>query len=232
MEKIIKELLSNPYFECEFSRDFCFKHRIHAPLIVNYTPGNSKLYLVTGENATGKSFFIKSLVSLLKDKKIKTYHAGLIHRAGDHENGFTEHEYSLIPEVVASSGENTSILLTNGLEGSKAIKDKHVILLDEPSLGFSAGYQIAIADYVLKYMEKVPDSLFGLMIVEHSPLIISGLANANPTHIRFGDCKSLEQVIGDPYHYSTGDLKKLRGKSKKIRYSITRVLERIKKINS
>ena len=162
---------------------------------------------------------------------IKKYHMGIISRTSSLYEEGSEHFFNIPPEEVASTGENTSILLTNGLEGSLKEKEPHVIFLDEPGFGLSLGFQKVVAEYIVEYTKKSSEKLIGLMVIAHNIEIISEIAKTKPNHVRFGDERTLDEVLNKPYNLTKEDLLNLRTKSEETRHAIANIEEEIKTYN-
>ncbi|HIG92760.1 TPA: hypothetical protein HA242_05880 [Candidatus Woesearchaeota archaeon] len=178
MEKVVRQLLDLEYFK--------------SVLPVQYTPGLSALLLLTGENASGKSFFVRLMAAyvhfrletepILVDMSLRT--ESDIKRAlvfGDEERD--------------STGNISLKSVINGIKTSKGRQNAHYLMYDEPEIGLSDGYQMALGNYVAKFMDELPAKIKGLVIATHSKYVARPLVPYNPNHIRFGDTLTLEQWL-------------------------------------
>ncbi|MFA6073402.1 MAG: hypothetical protein WC758_04780 [Candidatus Woesearchaeota archaeon] len=225
IEKYIEIVLSHPVFKSSYSEKNCKLLGVEPVLETTFFKTTSKLCLVTGESATGKSYFIKELTKYLSSENVLVYHSGMVHRTGDPEKGFMEHLGSLILEDMASTGENSTILLLKGIKSNYA--KEHVIIFDEPALGLSQGYMFAVSDAIKEYVQKKNNSLLGVVVCEHNEKIISNLLKLNPNHLRFGDEKDLDEVLSNSQNYDVKDLLNLPEKGAKLRRQISEIEQRI-----
>jgi len=232
MKEIINWALQQPFFDNPLSDESRKNLKIKSPLYVNFQENDSKLYVITGENATGKSYFIKTITAMSKQNNIKPYHMGMISRSSGLYDEGGEHFWSIVPEEVASTGENSALLLLNGLEGIFKHDTKSVILLDEPTFGFSIGYQKVIADYIANFSVNIPLHLQGLIVCAHDYILLSKLSEIPHNHLRFGDDRTLKQVLNEPYKYTIKDIKDLPSQAEKTRHQIAIVEDKIKKYNA
>ena len=61
--------------------------------------------------------------------------------------------------------------------------------------------------------------------------IISEIAKTKPNHVRFGDERTLDEVLNKPYNLTKEDLLNLRTKSEETRHAIANIEEEIKTYN-
>jgi ABC-type dipeptide/oligopeptide/nickel transport system ATPase component len=231
MKEIINWALQQPFFDNPLSEKSRNDLNIKSPLHVSFQEKDSKLYIITGENATGKSYFIKTITAMSKQNDIKPYRIGMISRSSGLYGEGGEHFWSIVPEEVASTGENSALLLLNGLEGIFKHNTKSAILLDEPTFGFSIGYQKVIADYIANFSTNMPAHLQGLFVCAHDYILLSKLSEIPHNHLRFGDDRTLKEVLNEPYDYTIRNLKSLPDKAEKTRHQIKVVEDKIKAYN-
>lgn len=154
-------------------------------------PGNpgTRILLVTGENAGGKSLvcrFIAQHVARMAadaETKVEFMRIGMelrsapgIHRA-----------FIFGDEGIDSTGRNTVKSVLGALRTSAARETPHVVCLDEPDIGLSEGYQAAVGETLARYGADLPDTAVGLVVVTHSRPIASRLLELRPHCIRVGD---------------------------------------------
>ncbi len=159
----------------------------------------------------------------LLEEKIPLFHAGMVHRNASYADRFSEHYFSLPPEDMSSTGENSIHLVLQGLEGAQQQPPGHTILLDEPLLGISESYHLAFAQFLSEYAQT---SLGSIILVEHSSIALQEIAKDTPNHIRFGDQLSLtEALVRSPKNRK--ELLQLPEKSESTRKKINNIREKI-----
>lgn len=227
MKELIEEALAQPYFDTQYSQENQRKLDVQAPLQAKYDEKHPQVCVCTGENATGKSFFVNTIRYLARKEHTHIFHAGMVHRGASYASSFSEHYWSLPPEEIASTGENSTILMMQGLEGAKDIEKPHIILFDEPTLGLSSSYHNVVGKYIKSFVEQGADQLKGVIVVEHSISCLQSLLEVEPSHLRFGDEKTLDEVVHSQTQFTIDDLKALPFKSEETRRKIVNIKEKI-----
>ena len=59
MSEALETVLSQPFFDNPLSKKSQALIKVDAPIKVSYQKSDSNIFLLTGENASGKSYFIK-----------------------------------------------------------------------------------------------------------------------------------------------------------------------------
>lgn len=183
MNDMIDFILMHPFFKNELSEKYANAMNVDPPLYVNFQKADSSLYVITGPNASGKSFFVKQIKAYASQKNIKQYHMGLLSRTASLYEAHSEHFWSLVPEDIASTGENSSVLLLNGIEGFSKQNEETIILLDEPALGLSTEYKQVVANYLVEFSQRTSKKLKGLFVCSHDHQILSALEEITHNHI-------------------------------------------------
>jgi hypothetical protein len=167
------------------------------PIFLHIEPSpdpNCRLVLITGDNASGKSFLarlMKQAVNQFWDwesmgismaHRMKGYMASLFY--GD--------------ESRHSTGVNSLRMVNNAL---KNLVDRHeskrlnMMSWDEPDIGLAESYQWAMGDMIAKTYREMPESTRVMMVVTHSKPIAHVLSWLKPIHVRVGDTTSLQEFI-------------------------------------
>lgn len=150
-------------------------------------PGESRLVLITGDNATGKSFLRRLITSALRQENIECMH---LSQQGRSESGI-QRAFLYGDEECQSTGYISSYGIRKGIQTCQGRTNKHVLWLDEPDLGLSdeyaAGAGIEIKDFIL----KIPELTFCVFLVTHSKAMVKELLPCKPWHLRLGGCLEL-----------------------------------------
>ena len=164
-------------------------------ITINLTKGGKyPIVVMTGENATGKSFFRRLLqVSFKKHGNIECIH--LSQEARTKGGCFSAFIYG--DENWESTGQITGRTVVTGVNTCNNRDTKHTIIWDEPDLGLSDEYSAGVGVKIREFVENVSELTFGVIIITHSKHLIRQLLPLNPHHLRFGDNKSLNSFLNE-----------------------------------
>lgn len=152
---------------------------------------NSPLVVVTGDNASGKSF-IRRLVQLAcRDKDIECIH---LSQQGRCASGIPR-LFIYGAEEEESTGYNTVNMLLTSFTTSKSRDSKHILVYDEPDIGLSDEYAAGAGIRLRKFIEKKPKYLKGIVIMSHNKHLLKELLPLNPNHLNLTDDKTLVEVV-------------------------------------
>lgn len=165
-----------------------------APIIYRYEPGKSKLILITGENATGKSFLRRVLASACRQNKIEAMGISMEKRAGDDGNRIAN-AFIWGDERDNATGCLSINAILGGIRTSSKRENKHAIIWDEPDIGLSENYAAGAGDEIARFISTAPDKLFFAAVTTHRRALLQQLLAAKPHHIRLGDNHTLEEVM-------------------------------------
>lgn len=157
----------------------------------------SKLVLITGENATGKSFVRRVISSFLRQEKIEFISLSM---QGRTESGVIK-SFIYGDESNSSTGDLSGHVIAMAIKTSlsrDAENRRHAIAWDEPDVGLSDNYAAGAADEILEFMTKPPKSLAFAVLTTHRKSMLERFVAARPHHLRLGDTKTLEQMLAEP----------------------------------
>lgn len=162
-------------------------------LVANFTEGGKyPIVIVTGENATGKSFFRRLYQLIFRDYcKIECMH---LSQQGRSSGGITR-AFIYGDESWESTGDISGRTVTTGIKTCISRENKHAIIWDEPDIGLSDSYSAGIGVEIRKFVENLPELTFGVIVITHSKHLIKELLPLNPHHLRLGDNKSLQSYL-------------------------------------
>lgn len=174
-----------------------------------YQPGRGRLVAVTGDNASGKSLFAKLAAQVLYERKpsIEAILVGMRLRT----QGGIERAFIFGDEGTSSTGNISVGTVLGGIRTARGREHDHALLLDEPDIGLSEGYQSAVGEALASFASGLPEHTQLLLVVTHSRRILAKLLPLCPHHVRFGDQRTLQEVVAwvEPDR-SAADLEKLR----------------------
>ncbi len=164
-----------------------------APFDFNYTNNDSPLTIVTGDNASGKSFIrkmVQSMCSMKQPKKIECIHLSQNGRCT--EGVMRSFVYG--SEVDESTGRNTVQTLLTSMTTSHNRETPHLIVYDEPEIGLSDEYSAGIGIRLREFINDKPELLFGVVIITHNQHLIKELLEINPDHLNLSNDKTLTDI--------------------------------------
>lgn len=168
------------------NKDFFVTNIEHqgAPLFSDLTfeDQSSKIVIIYGDNASGKSLFSSIIHSLARDEKIAVRSASM----GNRTRSGIEKAFIFGDESQQSTGA-TSVQVSKLCLNSMLKDDKlSLAILDEPDVGLSGFYAPAMGEYIANTLNNADDKK-GLILVSHSvPLITRFLEVINTDVSRFG----------------------------------------------
>lgn len=160
-----------------------------------YTPGKSDLLVITGENATGKSFIRRILSAACNKTEIEAIPVSMeLRTAGGIVSAFV-----FGSESYEATGDLSGKSVLGAISTSKAREKHHAIIWDEPDIGLSDNYAAGVGLEIKEFIEKAPKKLFFAAVATHRKVLIQQLLSCQPHHLRLGtDNYSLEDVISSP----------------------------------
>lgn len=169
------------------------------PIPAIYVPGRSRLVLVLGDNAGGKSFF-RRLVNLVTHRGRK---AGVYERAIPagpfpvHEfihlsmQGRTASDFSSTmiygDESWRSTGENSAHTVTMGVKTGLDRMHTSIVYWDEPDIGMSAACAAGVGRHIRVFVENDAPLIQAVFVTSHSPALVRMLESIRPHYLYLGD---------------------------------------------
>lgn len=157
------------------------------PVQATFDPGHERFVLITGENATGKSFLRKLYHSVMKKEKIEVIH---LSQQGRSSSGIV-HGMVYGDESCNSTGYLTSRLITTGISTCRKRETPHYIIWDEPDIGLSEGYAGGVGIKIREFIENIPELTKGVVVISHNKALVRQLLPVKPSHLRLGGCPDL-----------------------------------------
>jgi DNA repair ATPase RecN len=174
----------------------------------------SKLAVVFGENATGKSLILsssKKYTGTFDQDRIETFSVSMRMRTTEGMG----RGIMFMNEASSSTGVS-SVRAVMCTFDQAALREHPVwIMLDEPDVGLSDRYAAALGAYIADQVNKLPAHIRGVLLVSHSRQLLKRLRrdlHDAPHEVAMGDKQSLVEYINRPEeeHASIADLSELR----------------------
>jgi hypothetical protein len=148
--------------------------------------GSARLLVVTGENASGKSLFVRVMAARLQQtEKVLPVTISIRERtgAGTSEVSGMRRVFMFGDEHEQSTGATSVNVVHNGF---KNVDRPSILILDEPEIGLSEAYAQALGTFIGEQAKDVPKQCIGVMVVTHSRPLVGGLIagyGRRPTHV-------------------------------------------------
>lgn len=198
---------------------------IDGPCPILKEAGNPRLVLISGENAGGKSFFAKVLSATVRshEKKIEWMPVSMSMRT---QTGM-HRVFMFGDEGRDSTGKISLHAVLGGLQTCRGRDNPHVLLLDEPDVGLSEGYQAALGDLLAEFASSMPEKTEALVVVTHSRALAAKLMPLGPICIRVGDDrrKTKDWIAEGDLHRTADDIRNLAKKGVERLRRIQRVID-------
>lgn len=199
---------------------------VDAPILLNYTPGESKLLIITGDNASGKSL-VGRLFSLRaqKEHKIESIRVSMelrtmegIHRA-----------FVFGDEAWQSTGMISLDSVSGGIKACQSRDKSHIIIFDEPDIGLSEGYQAAMGKMLEKFASNMPILTEFMIIITHSRFLVKQMVGCKPHFLRVGDNVSMSEFLQVAEEKTLEDLELLQKRALITFQKVSALMERRRK---
>ena len=181
------------------------------PFDMDIAPGAEKFMVVTGQNASGKSLFVKLLgAQTMQAKNAPTVvSVSIRERTG---GGFRA-AFMFGDEAEQSTGATSVGTVVNAFEHNTDRPEGSVLVLDEPELGLSEGYSIAMGTYIGQKVAALSGACSGVILVTHSRPLVQAAVDAygaTPTHVALGQRAGLSSWLTSVEQRTVDELLGLR----------------------
>lgn len=188
----------------ELTQETIFWTHQDNPFRANIEPGDPRIVLVVGDNASGKSFFVDNVRRIAKDisEDVSTVSISIRERTGSGLDDMAGLRRSMMfgNESEQSTGATSAGMIKKGFSNvlSRLEEGKKVILvLDEPELGLAETFHRAVGELIAQEVKALhSESEFSVLVVSHSRKLADGLfdgLDANPTTVTMGNHGDFEQ---------------------------------------
>lgn len=177
---------------CEYDDEAKTEADALPPLVLQWDKSGSKLVVVCGENASGKSFLRRIVQTICADAKVECIALSVEGRRTVSYNPWLAMVYG--DESTHSTGANSGYIVRASIRTSLERTNPHVIFLDEPDLGLSDGWAACAGRTLAEFVRKENPTLQACFVVSHSKALIAELAAVNPQFVYVGDDRKIESL--------------------------------------
>lgn len=166
------------------------------PIPVTFLPGDGRLVLAVGDNASGKSFYRRVVQAVCRRKDMECIHLSMEGRQRSSYSGliYGEEEYQ-------STGQNSARTVRMALETSKKREEPHVIFWDEPDFGLSESWSESMGIEIYRGLTyDTNPHLVAAFVVTPSRPLMKPLLDLNPHTLIFDEIPptSLQEYLDRP----------------------------------
>jgi hypothetical protein len=174
------------------------------PVKCNYHPGDERLLVVTGENATGKSLVRRALTKFGRQDGLQVMDISPEGKARGGIAGAMVYG----TEEDQSTGSNSARTIKKAILTSRSRQEPHILVLDEPDAGLSDDYAAGAGMEIAAFCSDCPASTKLVVVVSHRRSLVGELSKMSPAQLCLGGCppmgewltlaplpKSLDQLI-------------------------------------
>ncbi len=173
------------------------------PFTAHIVPGDKRVALIVGENASGKSLLVQSIAAFAHRHNIHNVSVSIRERtgAGLHDMAGMRRTMMFGDESEQSTGATSVRVMEpafNTIRSRAEEKLKSILLFDEPDLGLSEGYACAMGTYLAREVKKLPELVLGTAILTHSRALAKALAaelGHAPTFVKMGSKQSFAEWL-------------------------------------
>ena len=149
--------------------------------------GTSRLVLVQGENAGGKSFF-RRIVRVVTHKDVAkedegfpvTETIGLSMEARTGDSGMMSIVRSMVfgDESHCATGTNTAHTVDMAIKTAQERTHSVIVYWDEPDIGMAASSAMGAGIRIREFVDALPDNVEAVFVTSHSPHLVAQLLKA------------------------------------------------------
>jgi hypothetical protein len=202
-----------------------------APLDARLTRGDphSKVLLLTGSNASGKSFAIRVLAAWLNDSKPRVEPLQISMKYRTMQGMHRIFMYGALQDDTNSTGSVSMVALEGGIRTAKERETPCWLMLDEPDTGLSEDFGYAMGQYIAEYANSgLGPKCRGLVVVTHSRELVKGLRETLKQEPHFAHVGtptlSLQEWLEGAHRRSMSELLGLSKKSVETYRKVQKVL--------
>jgi hypothetical protein len=208
------------------------------PFSLHHTTGHAKVLFVIGENVSGKSLFVGSLLGWSRaHHQVAPIEVSIRQRCGAGLSDMAGFARTMM--FGDESEQSTGATSTQVLEGAfgtlaarAADKSPALLVLDEPELGLSDGYAHAMGTHLAQKAAQMPELACGLVIVTHSRSLARAFEaelGCTPSVVHLGSAASWQQWLEGEAPRSVEELLALPKVGYERRRAVWRISDELKK---
>jgi predicted ATPase len=176
------------------------------------------LVVVTGENASGKSLYVRVAAAFARQDGVLPVSVSIRERtgAGTEEMGGLRRVMMFGDEQEQSTGATSVGVVETAFNNLKRPQGS-LLIVDEPELGLSEAYARALGQHIGQKVQEIPSKCLGALVVTHSRALVRGLIEGFgglPTHVALAGESTpkagLEEWLRVSEYHSVDDVLALR----------------------
>lgn len=202
-----------------------------SPFHADLVPGDPRVLLIVGENASGKSLAFRLIAQLAGTHGAVPITISIRERTGAGSDGHERMRrvFMFGDEEQSSTGATSAGVVVSGF--SNLDRDKPAILgLDEPEIGLSDGYAEALGELIGQRATITGPLACGVMVVTHSRRLATGIVKGlgcDPTLLTMSEPHaSVSDWIASDERRSVDDLMNLKETGVERWRTVERMLKR------
>jgi len=156
-----------------------------APIPYHWVRGNSNLVVITGDNASGKSFARRIITQLCRETEIEPMAISMQGRT----TGGMMSAFVYGAEDYESTGQISARTVTMGIKTCRSRQNAHMVFWDEPDLGLSDSWAAGVGVAIAEFSRALPELTKGVFVVSHSKSLVSQLLDVPHHFVHFGEGK-------------------------------------------
>lgn len=197
------------------------------PITMHFVSGKGRILLITGDNASGKSFVGRFFSEILKKK-----HKIRMARICMERRGMGGFERACVygDETWQSTGQISFHAVLGAMKSCNGWDDKHALYFDEPDIGLSEANQAGLGSLIAE--KEWPTKTKLVCVTTHSRYLVQALAVVNPHWLRLGDQKSMESFLKPPRPKTAKQLTAMPDVAIKRFRRITRMINEVRRKRS
>lgn len=146
--------------------------------------GDSRLVVIVGDNAGGKSFCRRLVQVICHEVKVECMAISAEGRRKISGAPWLVMVYG--DEEYEATGVNSSLTVLTAISSSKTRDKGHVIFWDEPDIGLSDSWAAGAGVKIREYLEEPVKTLLASFVVSHNKALVRELLPLNPTYLHVG----------------------------------------------
>ena len=146
-------------------------------------PSKSRVTLLLGENASGKSFIRRLVHAMCSKHKVECIPLSMEGRSAA---GVPWKGLIYGAEEYRSTGENSVSTVGTAFRTAEKRADPHVLFFDEPDIGLSDSWAAGLGQKMARFCRKLPALTTAVYVVTHSRPLVEQLVAVKPNYLHVG----------------------------------------------
>lgn len=166
---------------------------------------DSRVAVITGPNASGKSLMVRMLAATLNEEKVEPLQVSMRYRT----MGGIHRAFMFGSDEDQSTGATSLYAVQGALRTSRERTAQHWVMLDEPDIGLAEEYAAALGAHLASYANDLPEKAKGFVLVTHSRALVRSFVDAmecRPHFVHLESDKSLSDWLATSEQRSIEEL--------------------------